>query len=124
RRALASEDRVEPLGDLRVVVEAQYGGGLRQRTSELLSVPLGEATSGHHRGAVRGGIQQRVDRVLFGLRYETAAILQHEVVAVGVGGDVPTGSGQSPGELLGVHLVASAAEGQERDPPAAAGNRS
>ena len=85
---LAGEDRLQPAGDVGVVVEGQHRVGLRQRRRQLVAVALGEAADGHdglgaaaRRLEVRGG-EQRVDRVLLG-GVDEAARVDHRDVGVG-----------------------------------------
>ena len=117
---LPRQDPAQPVGDVGVVVEPQHGVGLGQAGRQLRAVPLGEATdrddgpraSGH---LEVGGLEQRVDAVLLGLLDEPARV-DHDGVGVGRVLDQREPAGrQSPRQLLGVDLVAGAAQGHQRD---------
>ncbi len=111
-------------GDVGVVVEAEDGVGLGQRLGEVLAVALGQAADGDDglglaalvgRGLQVRGLQQGVDRVLLG-RLDEAAGVDHDRVGVGRVVDEQEAVGGEPaGQLLGVDLVAGAAQGQHRD---------
>ena len=109
----AGEDVVEPVADRAVVVEAE-DGGLGQRAGQLGAVPLGHAADGDHGGAGVGRGEDRVDGVLLGRLDEAAGVDQDGVGAVGVVHQLVALGGQPAGQLLGVDLVAGAAEGHHR----------
>ena len=117
---LAGHDAAQPRGDVGVVVEAQDGVGLRQRLGQVLAVALGEAA--HRDDRLRaagllevGGRQQGVDGVLLG-RLDEAAGVDHDGVGVVRVVDQLEAAGVQPaGELLGVDLVAGAAQGHQGD---------
>ena len=111
----AGEDVVEPVADGGVVVEAEHGG-LGQRAGELGAVALGHAADRDHRGAGVGGGEDRVDRVLLRRLDEAAGVDQDGVGVVGVVDQLVALGGEPAGELLGVDLVAGAAEGHHRHP--------
>ena len=117
---LPREDRAEPVGDVGVVVEAEYRVGLRQRLRQVLSVPLGEAADGHDGlGAAGllevGRLEEGVDRVLLRGLHEAARV-DHDGVGILRVADQPEAAGLEPTrELFGVDLVAGAAEGHHRD---------
>jgi hypothetical protein len=52
-----------------------------------------------------------------------AAVDQHHVGAVGVGADLPAAGIEACGQLLGIDLVAGAAEGEKGDTAGGRGNR-
>ena len=117
-RALAVQDRVQPGADVLVVVEAQDRVGLRQRLGELLAVALGQAADGDDglglparvlRLGVRRG-DQRVDRVLLRGLDEPAGVDHRDVRAVGILDQIPAVGREPAGQLLGVHVVAGAAQ--------------
>ena len=61
--ALPGEDRLQPLGDVGVVVEAEHRVGLGQRLGELVAVALGQAADRDHRlvaAALRSAAASRV----------------------------------------------------------------
>ncbi len=118
---LAREHRVQPGGDVGVVVEAQHGLRLGEAVGQLTPVPLGHAAGRDHLGAGVGGGEQRLDRVVLGLLHEPAGVDEHDVGALAVGGHLPAVAVQPRGQLLRVDLVARAAQGQERDAPAGFG---
>src|SRR5690606_35784112 len=105
----------EPGGDVRVVVEAEHRGRLRQAVGQLTAVPLGQAAGGDHLRTAVGGGQQRVDRLLLGALDEPAGVDEHHVGAPAVGGHLPAVTGQPPGQFLGVDLVAGTAEREDGD---------
>jgi hypothetical protein len=109
----AGDHVVEPLPQVRVVVEAEHRGRLWQALGQLGAVTLGHAADGDHLRAGLGRVQQHVDRVLFGGLDEAAGVHHHHVGAFGVVGDLPAAGGETAGELLGVDLVASAPEGEQ-----------
>jgi hypothetical protein len=106
---------VEPGTELRVVVEAEDGVGFGQRRGEVSAVPLRQAAHGDdfRRGVRR--CQHGVDRVLLRALDETAGVDHHGIGRFAAGNEGPPVRGQSPGQLLGVHVVARAAEGDQRD---------
>ncbi|GAA2790579.1 hypothetical protein GCM10020219_072450 [Nonomuraea dietziae] len=109
---LAGEHVVEALADLGVVVEGDDRAGLGQRLGQLVAIALGHAARGDHLGArVRRG-QQRVDGVLLRRVDEAAGVDDDDVWVVVT--QLPTGSVESRGELLGVDLVARAAQSDQR----------
>jgi hypothetical protein len=113
------------VGHRRVRVEPQHRVGLGQLRRELLAVPLGQAPDGHDGLGARpglrvlevGGLQQRVDRVLLGLLHEAAGVDDRDVGVLGVVDEVPALGLEPPGELLGVDVVAGAAERDDGDAP-------
>ncbi len=115
---VAAEDVGEPLGELGVVVEAEHGVGLGEAVGQLLAVALGQAPDGDDLGARDvGGRQQGVDRVLLGL-FDEAAGVDDDHIGMFVGVDkLPPRAGEPPGQLLGVDLVAGAAQRQQRGTP-------
>ena len=125
-RGVAAEDVAEAFGEVRVGVEAEHGIGLGQALGQLRAVPLGQTAHGDHLGPrlfrdVRRR-EQGVDRVLLGLLDEAAGVDHDDVggsaTVVGVEVDqLPAASGEPPGELLGVDLVAGAAEGEQGRAP-------
>jgi hypothetical protein len=108
----AGDDVVEPAADVGVVVEGDDRTGLWQRVGELVAVALGHATRGDHFGPGVGGGQQRVDGILL-RRVDEATRVDDDDVWVVVA-QLPTGSLKSRGQLLGVDLVARAAQGDQR----------
>ncbi len=117
---LTRQDRPQLGSDVRVVVEAEHRVGLGQRLGEVLAVALGQAAHRHDRlrgpvGLEVGGLQQRVDGVLLGRLDEAAGVHHHGVGVLGLV-DQPEPPGlEAPGELLGVDLVAGAAERHQSD---------
>ena len=117
---LPRQDRAELGGDVRVVVEAEDRVGLGQRLGEVLAVALGQAAHRHDRlrGAVGlevGRREQGVDGVLLGRLDEAAGVHHHRVGVLRVVDEPETAGLEASGELLGVDLVAGAAEGHQRD---------
>ena len=111
---------VEVAGHVDVGVEPEHRVGLGQLGGELLAVPLGQAADGHDGlGAAAvlevGGLEQRVDRVLLGLLDEAAGVDHGDVGLGRVVDQQPPLGGEPAGQLLGVDLVAGAAEGHEGD---------
>ena len=98
----------------------------RAALGQLLAVPLGQAADRDDRLGAPAALevgrgQQRVDRVLLG-RLDEAAGVDHHDVGVGRRRRPAPAVGREPaGELLGVDLVAGAAQGDERDAPARRG---
>ena len=116
----AGHDRLQPVGHVRVVVEAEHRVGLRQRLSELGAVPLGQAADGHHRlrtavGLEVRGRQQGVDAVLLGRLDEAAGVHHHRVGVGGVRDQLEPAQLQPRGQLLGVDVVAGATQRDEMD---------
>lgn len=116
----AGEDRLQALGDVGVVVETEYRVGLGQRVGEFLAVALGHAADGDDglRAAVTlevVGLQEGVDGVLLGGFDEPAGVDDGDVGVGGVVDQLPAIGLQSPGEFLGVHLVAGASERDKGD---------
>ncbi len=110
-------DGAQPRRDVGVVVEAEDGVGLGQRRRQLGAVALGQAAYGHD-GArpslaleVRG-LQQRVHAVLLGALDEAAGVDHDGVGQRRITDQAEAVTGQSTGELLGVDLVAGAAQRQ------------
>ena len=119
-RARRRGSRPQAGGDVGVVVEAEHRVGLGQRRGELLAVPLGEAADRDHGlgapGALEvGGLQDGVDRVLLGRLDEAAGVDDGDVGVARVLDERPAVGGQPAGQLLGVDLVARAAERHQRD---------
>jgi hypothetical protein len=119
-RSVAGDHRPQPGADVVVGVEAEDGVGLRERSCELGAVALGEAADGHDGlrpafVAQLGRGEQGVDRVLLGGVDEAAGVDEHRVGARRLGDDVPPVEGEPGRELLGVDLVARAAQGHECD---------
>ncbi len=123
-RALAGDDRAQAGGDVGVVVEAQHGVGLGQRLREVLAVALGHAADRDHGLDLAtllspdlevGGGQESVDGVLLGGLDEAAGVDHHGVGLSGVLDQAEAVGGEPPGELLGVDVVAGAAQGQQGD---------
>ena len=103
-------DIVEPRGDVGVGVEAEHGIGLGQRLRQLLAVALGQAADRHDPLAGVRRSEQGVDRVLLRRVDEPAGVHHHDVRGVRVGGERPARRIEPAGQLLGVHLVAGAAQ--------------
>ena len=117
---LAGQDAPEPRGDVGVVVEAEHRIGLGQAGGEVGAVPLGQAAHRDDRlGAAGllevGRLEQRVDGVLLGLLDEPAGVDDHGVRVGRVVDEREPARRQPPGELLGVDLVAGAAQGHQGD---------
>ncbi len=117
---LAGQDPLEASGDVGVVVEPEHRVGLGQALGEVGAVPLGQAPDGHHGPGTAGvlevgRLEQRVDGVLLGLLDETAGVDDDGVRVGGVGDEGEPTRGQPPRQLLGVDLVAGAAQGHECD---------
>ena len=111
----------QPVGDVGVVVEAEHRVGLGQRRRRARS-PYRSArqptatTAWVPDGALQvGSGEQGVDGVLLG-RLDEAAGVHHDGLGVGRVVDQAEAAGlQPPGQLLGVDLVAGAAERHQRD---------
>jgi hypothetical protein len=113
RRDRAAGDHVvEALAQVRVVVEAEDRGRLGQALRELLAVPLRHAADRDDLRARLGRLQQRVDGVLLG-RLDEAARVHDDHVRGAVVGQLPAAVREPAGELLGVDLVAGAAESEQ-----------
>ena len=117
---LPGQDRPEPAGDVGVVVEAEDRVGLGQRLGEVLAVALGETADRDHGpggplGLQVGGLEQRVDRVLLGGLHEAAGVDHHRLGLAGVVDEPEAARLEPSGELLGVDLVARAAQGDHGD---------
>ena len=115
---LAREHVVEAGGDVGVVVEAEHlgvdvlfgeGGG------ELGSVALGQAPDGGDLDARSGRLDHLVDGLLLGRLDEAAGVDEDDVRVLALVAQRPPARRQAGGELLGVHLVARAAEGNQAD---------
>ncbi len=128
-RGAAAEHVVEALGELRdsrrspaprrpragsAASSAPYRSARQPTATTLAPLPV---------GGVRRG-QQGVDRVLLRLLDEPAGVddddVRSAVATVGVD-ELPAAAGQPAGELLGVDLVARAAQGEQRGPPRSVG---
>jgi hypothetical protein len=117
---LTVEDGPQPPGDVGVVVEPQHRVGLGQRLGEVLAVALGQAAHRDDRlrrtpGLEVGGLEQRVHRVLLGGLDEPTGVHDHGLGLGGVVDQAEPAELQPAGQLLGVDLVAGAAEGDQRD---------
>ena len=121
---LPRHDRAQPRRDVGVVVEPEHRVGLGQRLGEVLAVALGQAADrddGLGASAVSGGglevgrLEQRVDGVLLGRLDEAAGVDHDRVGVLGVGDQHEAAGLEPPGQLLGVDLVAGAAEGHHSD---------
>ena len=115
---LAGHDAAQLLADVRVVVEAEDGIGLRQLVGQLASVALGQAADRHHGRRTAGLLQvgdgeDRVDRVLLGHLDEAAGVDQHGVRVLGIVDQLPAVRREPARHLLGVDLVAGAPEGDD-----------
>ena len=86
REPVPAEHVRQPLGQLRVGVEAEHRVGLRQALGQLRAVALGQAAHRDHLGPGLGGRvgggQQGVDGVLLGLLDEAAGVHQDHVRGV------------------------------------------
>ncbi len=115
-----SRMRAEPVGDVGVVVEPEDGVGLRQLVGELDAVALGHAPDGDdgpHRAVtleIRGR-EQGVDGVLLGLLDEAARVDHHGLRGARVVDEEEPTHLEARGQLLGVDVVAGAAEGGDVD---------
>lgn len=115
-----AEDRLEPVGDVGVVVEAEHPVRFRQRLGEVLAVPLGHAAHRHDGlgSAVTlevVGLQEGVDGVLLGGLDEATGVDDGDVRVRGVLHEIPAVRLQTACELLRVHLVAGAAKSDKCD---------
>ena len=124
---LPRHDRAQPGGDVGVVVEAEDGVGLGKRLGEVLAVALGQATDGDDglraAGLLEvGGLEQGVDRVLLGGLDEAAGVDHDGVGVLGVGDEHEAVGLEAAGQLLGVDLVAGAAQGHHRHVEGGAGD--
>ena len=112
---LAGQHRIEPAGDVAVVVEAE-DLRLGQRLGEVGAVAFRQAARGHDLRAARSGAEQLVDRLLLGRLDEAAGVDQDHVgfaAPGGVGAGVEHGPArglEAGGELLRVDLIARAAQ--------------
>jgi hypothetical protein len=115
---LAGQHRVQPGGDVAVVVEAQ-DLRLRQRLGQLRPVPLGQAAHGDDPGVAGCGAEQLGDGFLLRRLDEATRVDQDDLrlARVLAAGQRPAGRVEPPGELLGVDLVARAAQGHQADGP-------
>ena len=117
---LAGQNRLQPLGDVRVVVESEHRVGLGERVGQFVAVALGQATDRDHglRTAagleVRGG-EQGVDRVLLGRFDEAAGVDHHRIGILGLGHQPEATVLQSGGQFLRVDLVSGTAQGHQVD---------
>ncbi|GAA5012007.1 hypothetical protein GCM10025734_57110 [Kitasatospora paranensis] len=116
----AGQDGLQAGGDVGVVVEAEHAVGLGQRLGELLAVALGHAADrddglGPAVTLEVVGLQQGVDGVLLGGLDEPAGVDHGDVGVGGIVDELPAVGLQSPGEFLGVHLVAGASERDKGD---------
>ncbi len=117
---LAGQDRPKSGGDVGVVVEPEHGVGLGQRRGEVLAVALGQAPDGDHGAGLPAALevgrrQERVDGVLL-RRLDEAAGVHHDGLGVlRVVDEEETVGGEPTGELLGVDVVAGAAERHQGD---------
>ena len=121
---LPRHDRPQAGRDVGVVVEAEDRVGLGERLGEVLAVALGQAADcddGLGAAAVTGGrlevgrLEQRVHRVLLGGLDESAGVDHDRVGVLGVVDEHEAAGLEPSGELLGVDLVAGAAEGHDGD---------
>ena len=114
----AGQHRVQPGGDVAVVVEAQ-DLRLGQRLGQLRSVPFSQAAHGHDPGAAGRGAEQFGDGFLLRRLDEATRVDEDDLrlTPVLVAGQRPAGRVEPPGEFLGVDLVARAAQGHQVDGP-------
>ena len=118
---LPRQDRAQPGGDVGVVVEAEHGVGLGQRLGEVLAVALGQAADrddglGARRSALRSAASSSVSTESFLAASTKPQVFTTTVSASAGVVDQPEAVGLEPaGELLGVDLVAGAAEGHQGD---------
>ncbi len=119
---LACDDRSQLGGDVGVVVEAEDRVGLGQRLGQVLAIALGEAAHGDdglgpaavlHLQVRR--LEQGVDGVLLGRLDEAAGVDQDRVGVLRIGDQHEPARLEASGQLLGVDLVARAAERDDRD---------
>jgi hypothetical protein len=119
---VAGDDGAQLGRDVGVVVEAEHRVGLGQRLGEVLAVALGEAADGDDglglatvsRGGLQvGGLEEGVDGVLLGGLDEAAGVDHDGVGVLGVLDEDEATGLEPPGQLLGVDLVARAAEGDD-----------
>jgi len=115
---LAGQHVVEAGGDVGVVVEAEDLGVdvlLAEGGGELGAVALGQAADGGHLHARLGRRDYLVDRLLLGCLDEAARVDEDDVRVLSFVTQRPPARRQASGELLGVHLVARAAESDQAD---------
>ena len=114
-------DRAQPGGDVGVVVEAEHRVGLGQRLGQVLAVPLGQAADRDHGlrscpCSLRSAASSRVSTESFLAASTKPQVLTSTVSASAGVVDQPEAAGlEPPGQLLGVDLVAGAAEGHHGD---------
>ncbi len=116
----AGQDGLQAVRDVRVVVESEDAVGFGQRLGQFLAVSLGHAAHRHDGlGSAVAlevvGLQQRVDGVLLGGLHEATGVDHGDVGVRGVLDELPAVRLQTACELLGIHLVTSAAESDECD---------
>ena len=117
-----ADDRAQPGGDVGVVVEAEHRVGLGQRLGEVLAVALGQAADGDDGLgaaavlALRSAASSSVSTESF-LAASTKPQVLTTTVSASSGSSTSTEAAglEPPGQLLGVDLVAGAAEGHHGD---------
>ena len=129
RRRATSQRGGHELRQTRVGVEPVDARHLRQRLGQLRPVALGHATDDEDGDRppltarrVRR-LEDRVDGLRARLLDERAGVDQHAVGVGDVVGDLQTGRDQRARDLVGVDLVAAAAQGDDRDPRGGGGLR-
>jgi len=116
RRPLPAQHGGDPFGDVGVVIEAEDRRQFWELGCELWAIALGQAANGDDRlpGGVLGA-EQGVNAFLARRLDEGAGVDQDDVGALGFG-DLVAGPDQTPGQSLGVHVIAGAAQGDKGDP--------
>ncbi|GAA3216319.1 hypothetical protein GCM10020256_18520 [Streptomyces thermocoprophilus] len=116
----AGEDGLQAVGDVGVVVEAEDAVGFGEGFGEFLAVPLGHAADrddglGSAVSLEVVGLEEGVDGVLLGGVDEAAGVDDGDIGVRGVLHELPAVRLQTACELFRVHLVTSAAKGDECD---------
>ena len=111
RPASTSSSRSPIVG---VVVEAEHRVGLGQRVGELVAVALGQAADGDDLAPPESAAASRVSMESFLAASMKPQVLTSTTSASSVVDQLPAGGLEPRGELLGVDLVARAAQGDQR----------
>ena len=115
---LTGQDRPESISDIGVIVESEYGIGLRHGLGQLVTVALCQTSDGDDGLCAASPLEvasgeQRVDRVLLRRLDEAAGIDHQRVRRSRVGDQSEIIALESGGEFLRVNLITRTTEGDQ-----------